>query len=116
MLIWTHLENSCVRKGVAEDEGGHPRAWPREFGKLLREKSTEGGAKDVNFFQGQLREELLEAAAPFLDAPVSGSVNGDDAHAARRQRQALRLVLQFSRVFLFNVQLNNSPTLKRNLS
>ena len=93
MLMWTHLENSRVRKGVAEDEGGDPRTWPREFSKLLREKSAEGGAKDVNFFQGQLREELLEAAAPFLDAPISGSVNGDDAHATRRQRQALRHLL-----------------------
>ena len=78
---------------VAEDEWGDPRTRPREFGKLLREEATEGGAEDVNFLQGQLREKLLESSAPLLNAPVGGGVDSDHTDTARRQSQALKVSL-----------------------
>ena len=87
----TYLKDRRVGEWVAEDEWGDPRTRPREFGKLLREEATEGGAEDVNFLQGQLREKLLESSAPLLNAPVGGGVDGDHADTARRQSQALKV-------------------------
>ena len=89
----TYLKDRRVGERVAEDEWGDPRTRPREFGKLLREKSAEGGAKDVNFLHGQLREELLESTAPLLNAPVGGGVDSDHTDTARRQSQALKVSL-----------------------
>ena len=46
----------------------------------------------MDFLQGELGEELLESAAPFVNAPIGRSVDSDHADAARRQSQALEVL------------------------
>ena len=88
----TYLKDCGVGEGVTEYEGSDPRTRPRELSKLLRQEATESRAKDVDFLQGELGEELLESATPFVNAPIGRGVDSDHADAARRQSQALEVL------------------------